>query len=96
MKSVALVMLGDYDTVVTLERRVGRVYQGGGAPRSNRSGGDFAGNWVWSTSAVTSPNSKLTLWAFAMCVNFSAQQAGGEAKSSGKNPGWGDGEGGRH
>jgi hypothetical protein len=51
--------------------------------RNWSSGAYKLGSWPYST--------KLTLWAFAVCAEFTGERA---SRSSGKNPSWDDGKGG--
>jgi hypothetical protein len=72
----------------------------GGAGVSNNDAGSVlwshirpgTGDRNWSAGAFNeSIFSKLTLWSFAVCAELTGERA---SKSSGKNPGWGDGIGG--
>ncbi len=78
---------------------------GGGAGVPNNSDGlvDWShirpgsGNQSWDVGAYNNQVvSKLTVYSYAMCGKLRGSNAGGggSGKLSGKNPGWGDGEGG--
>jgi hypothetical protein len=62
--------------------------------RPGGGGGSVANPpYDWAVGAVVrDPGREKRLWSFAMCGTLGDQQAVG--KPSGKNPGWGDGEGG--